>query len=830
MNKTWIPIVFVLCSVLCAFYLNSTNQIISASAHPTEDSSIMTDGSSWISDRLVYNYSDAIGTGSSPRDINEMRATIVASPIHNEQMSGYLYAAYEYYIEDEQAWGIRIEASMDGGVRWKGICHISEPGIRLANPSLAVDPYDGWLYVAYEAQWGSEIERCICVTQIDDPHGMVDPWYYFSIPAGSIRSVLRNRHGVVLDWGNVRHPKIACEYNSWPGNDLFVVYEKVNNVDDVDVIFVRIDVGMVDPEGGTRLLYYCVNDIHRVTLYGMLDWCVNSQPSIAYSHGISIAFRRALDHDSVGTIYVARSLDKGDSWTYIPNVDGLTEDCTNPSIVCTRPSGRGSMLMVAFEHMGNIRYSYSTTYGDHWYVGNILTATDAYEHTPLLTIEGLETTDIGATWGNIHAVYVKRQSGQNHENIKYTYTHMTTPNEWANPQTVNDHPVPLPSNFGLGITANNRSGTYYPCVVWTDIRDVDEDVFSSTLGTTYTFEAALENGEPVQFDVMNVFGRDLGAYCRNQLTPVTVEWADGSLHHIDVAPEQTINLSARYIWIDWSDGGDPGRDIIAGSDPHQTHLVAHFRIQHMFNLRMLPHTPLAGTLDPPPDVYWIDLGEEVVVEALPNRWEFNCWIHNTVNVSVSSKYSVHMNTGHNLTAIFTLNLSTVPIDWLLPPESETSKGWSKGNVSDVYLDREGFLEGRRVGYSKEFSGMMTVYFTVLRFSNDSTAEVFYDDEVKTMKEEGGYIDVSIPCVFAVMYDWDTEQHGISLGITENIVYKVEVNNTCTMEDATDELIEFTDLQMHVIPEFTPFLATLLLIATTILSAVLVRKKLKPICN
>lgn len=123
---------------------------------------------------------------------------------------------------------------------------------------------------------------------------------------------------------------------------------------------------------------------------------------------------------------------------------------------------------------------------------------------------------------------------------------------------------------------------------------------------------------------------------------------------------------------------------------------------------------------------------------------------------------------------------------------------------------------------------MTVYFAVLRFSSESTAEAYYDGEVKTMKEEGGYIDVPIPYVFAVMYDWDTEQQGISLGITENIVYKVEVNNTYTMEDPTDELIEFTDLQMHVIPEFPTFLATLLLMVATLLSAILVRKKLKPI--
>lgn len=294
------------------------------------------------------------------------------------------------------------------------------------------------------------------------------------------------------------------------------------------------------------------------------------------------------------------------------------------------------MLMVAFEHMGNIRYSYSTMYGDHWYVGNILAGTDAYEHTPLLTIDGLDTTDVGSTWGNIHAVYVERQSGQDDENIKYTYTHMSTPNDWVIPQTVNDHPVPLPSNFGLGIAAHNRSGTYYPCVVWTDIRDVDEDVFSSTPGTIYTFEAALENGEPLQFDVMTVFGRNLGTYCRDELTPVTGEWADRSQHRIDVAPVQAINLSARYAWINWSDAGDPARYIIAGSDQDQTRLVAHFRIQHMLNLRMLPHTQLAGTLDPPPDIYWIDLGEEVVVEALPNRWKFNCWIHNTVNASVRS--------------------------------------------------------------------------------------------------------------------------------------------------------------------------------------------------
>lgn len=343
MNKTWIPIVFTLCLALCTPHFKLISQLHSASASATMDISDMSNGSNWISDQLVYNYSDPYETDSSPRDINEMRATIVASPTQEEHKSGYLYAAYEYYLEDEQAWGIRVEGSIDGGVIWELVGQIYEPGMRLANPSLAVNPYDEWLSVVYEVQWGSESERAICVTEFWHTEGLIRHSHWETHQASG---------DVCIGYRNVRNPKIASEYRPLKGNDLFIVYEKVNDANDVDLIFVRIEVGSKNVP-----LPWRVDDIHRRTLHGTFDWCVTSQPSITYSHGITIAYRRALDHDSVGTIFVARSLDKGDSWTYIPNVDGLTGDCKNPSVVCTRLSGRIAMLMVAFEYMGSIRYS-----------------------------------------------------------------------------------------------------------------------------------------------------------------------------------------------------------------------------------------------------------------------------------------------------------------------------------------------------------------------------------------------------------------------------------------------------------------------------------------
>ncbi len=147
-------------------------------------------------------------------------------------------------------------------------------------------------------------------------------------------------------------------------------------------------------------------------------------------------------------------------------------------------------------------------------------------------------------------------------------------------------------------------------------------------------------------------------------------------------------------------------------------------------------------------------------------------------------------------------LITNPLDELLPSRDESPSNplqepeWYYGISWSETLNVPGFVEGKAVSYYKRFFAHsdMSVEFYVYRFLNVSSAEACLNKMMNQTKSEGGYTEIPISVAFAVVYDYDTQEIGVSRGVIGNIVFKVVVYTDHIVEDPTDTLIGFTLLE------------------------------------
>ena len=144
------------------------------------------------------------------------------------------------------------------------------------------------------------------------------------------------------------------------------------------------------------------------------------------------------------------------------------------------------------------------------------------------------------------------------------------------------------------------------------------------------------------------------------------------------------------------------------------------------------------------------------------------------------------------------------LDGLLPSKSDDPASypvlqeprWYFGSSWSENLVETGFVEGRAVEYYQRYFAHsdMSVEFYVYLFSNISNAETYCNKEVNLTKSNGGYTEVPIPNVFAVVYNYGTQEIGTSWGIAYNVVFKVSVITANIVEDPTERLVMFTDLE------------------------------------
>jgi len=343
--------------------------------------------------------------------------------------SGNMYVAYADRGSLNQT-AIFVRKSSDRGATWPFLMGASDSSHDLGYPSIATDPYNNEIYVAFEREWAS------------NDH---DIWVLRFVNGTWSSSPVANTLG-----SDDRFPSVTCEYQYGSGNFQYISYEYVYNYDDRDLMFAKST-----DHGAT----WAVTKLHG----DWPDYNVHAQTSIANAEGnIYIAYKWGADYDSLCEIRVERSTDFGGTWTQFSDVDGLPNDCQFPSIAATHG---GDAVVVGFQYKWSasnidIWYSYSTNKGSTWTKGQPLFTSGLEDEKSLALVvdgEGTQTQDVR---GFIHAVCnVGRYA-------KYRATNCSQLTNWSVPKTISDGWI----GKGLAITVRPVNDTYYPNAAWTDAR------------------------------------------------------------------------------------------------------------------------------------------------------------------------------------------------------------------------------------------------------------------------------------------------------------------------------------------------------------------------
>jgi hypothetical protein len=390
-----------------------------------------------------------------------------------------MYVALQYF--DGVRYILQIYLSVNRGNSWSWWFSgwWSNPGTRsIINPSIAVSPYNGTVFVAVQdGPVGVTFSNDISLWRIGG-----GSWYHYNIDA---------------DAHNEQSPQLISEYAFGAGNWLYVVYENYTSYDDRDLMF-----GRSTDWGQTWTTMLLRGGDYDDNLY--------TQASIAYAQqNIYIAYRHSLDYNTIGHIDVDYSTNYGTSFFDIFDVSLVQVDASWPSIAGSHigPGHQPSTVIVAYEYNTtatnhDILYTWSTDYGATWTGGSDywhqIAASASHEEKPRLAVDGMGTENMNVG-GNFHLIY---DMGYN---LFYTQLpYWDLPIEygghafwgyylgWSTPQgQVTDSNAWVSYSYRMAtLTTYTRvvggEAIWEPGVAWTDYRGPTYDILYSTPGTDFS--------------------------------------------------------------------------------------------------------------------------------------------------------------------------------------------------------------------------------------------------------------------------------------------------------------------------------------------------------
>jgi len=400
-----------------------------------------------------------------------------------------LWVAFQRWYSYPGSWGVRLYKSVDRGASWSYFWEWYS-GRSVINPSIAVSPYNGTVFVALQRTAYGALTNDIAVYRLSPVFG--GGWTSFDID---------------VDADDDRNPQLVSEYSYGSLNYLYVSYEYYYDYDDRDLCLAKstdwgktwikkvLRGGWDDPFGLDR-----VGDVF-------------TESDITFAQGnLYIACRHSEDYTTTGRIDISYSKDITygvgfGTWTHMENATGVE------GINARRPSIEGShvglwhkpaTLWIAFENItspihASILVSWSKDYGDTWSIPETIAGTSPHQWGPQLSVDGMGTESRDVP-GRFHLVYVKFLPSA----IYYTQVAWFEPSYaparnvyyyfegWSTPQgqiiDINGYPIMTPTITAFKRTVGAET-LWVPGVAWTDHRNAataGDDVYFTTLDTMFS--------------------------------------------------------------------------------------------------------------------------------------------------------------------------------------------------------------------------------------------------------------------------------------------------------------------------------------------------------
>jgi hypothetical protein len=396
--------------------------------------------------------------------------TLVDTTSSNENPSmatasnGTIYVAYEHFypwdanhtynVAPPGHYGIRVYGSTDQGTTWSYVKGWYYTYNDTCHPSIAIDPYNNRILVAYELILSSTDHDILC--SVSNPS------------TGTWNTSVTVDTALDLD----EYPCITSEYNYGLYNQYYIAYERVNSQSDIDLVLAS----SMD-HGATWTVQ---------TLRGASGSNVYMEPSIATAEQtLYIAYRYGSSNSSVCHINVDLSMDRGLTWNQHANIAGAgaTGDCSWPSVAATHG---GHYAIIAFQYAysatdADIHYAYSINRGATWTAGPSVAISTDNETRPAVVADGT-----GSVADNVYGyVYLAYWRGSSYlSTIEYRRAFCTNMEfGFSLAEVITDMSAAPARSYPRPAITTRPAGSIggcYPCVAWTDDRTSYSGIYYST--------------------------------------------------------------------------------------------------------------------------------------------------------------------------------------------------------------------------------------------------------------------------------------------------------------------------------------------------------------
>jgi len=428
-----------------------------------------------------------------------------SDPAVTTAANGNLYMAYQ--ANGAGNYDIFFTESNDGGLTWAAPVPVVNSATDEVTPSIAQDPFTGRTFVAYA--FGTSGATPIRVAYSDD------------LLTWTVRTVLPC--GVYCE-----RPRIVSEYWNGTNNIQYVALAGTLSANDWNVAVAR------SMDDGVTWTWY-------ESGLGATD--VRYQPDITVQKGSDGVDRVYLFYRGGATFppsagYAEWSQNHGASWG--ARAQWYSNAWSPPM---TASAHDGSSLLLAYStNLDQVTWAQIPDPRDLASFTGTWDFLPTAGTRPAVSVDGAGSTST-TIGGSYYLVAHDTAGAVFHTQAPVT---LTTNADWSSPVTISDvGSLPSTTRPELAVTTQDRGGTWYPAVTWTDERGGTPDIYYTTPGAGGGIDVTLTTspaGLRVTLDGVT------------RVSPATY-WVTPGFHTITVPSPQTGAPGWQYTYASWSDGG-----------------------------------------------------------------------------------------------------------------------------------------------------------------------------------------------------------------------------------------------------------------------------------